>query len=52
MAFLEKRPPEWSLTLALGQPRRPALREKRPPEWSLTLADHWPDWMPEATEDQ
>ena len=29
-----------------------AFLEKRPPEWSLTLADHWPDWMPEATEDQ
>ncbi|WP_420638196.1 enoyl-CoA hydratase-related protein [Candidatus Poriferisocius sp.] len=29
-----------------------AFLEKRPPEWSLTLADHWPDWMPEATVDQ
>ena len=29
-----------------------AFLEKRPPEWSLTLADHWPDWMPPATEDQ
>ena len=29
-----------------------AFLEKRPPEWSLTLADHWPDWMPEATKDQ
>lgn len=29
-----------------------AFLEKRSPEWSLTLADHWPDWMPDATEDQ
>ena len=29
-----------------------AFLEKRPPEWSLTLADHWPDWMPPATEDE
>ena len=29
-----------------------AFLEKRPPQWSLTLADHWPDWMPDATEDQ
>lgn len=29
-----------------------AFLEKRSPEWSLTLADHWPDWMPPATQDQ
>ena len=29
-----------------------AFLEKRPPEWSLTLADHWPDWMPPATQDE
>ncbi|MCY4036492.1 MAG: enoyl-CoA hydratase-related protein [bacterium] len=28
-----------------------AFLEKRPPQWSLTLADHWPDWMPDATQD-
>ena len=29
-----------------------AFLEKRPPEWSLTLADHWPDWVPPATQDE
>ena len=29
-----------------------AFLEKRSPEWSLTLADHWPDWMPPATQDE
>ena len=40
----------------LGQPDAVegvmAFLEKRPPEWSLTLADHWPEWMPPATQDE